>query len=157
MKAWFSQFNPREQLSLLALGMALSAYLLYMLLWSPLQDLRDQMEIRNQGVATLLLRVDSMVSEIIHLREGGSSNGSKRNLTVMINTSTTQAGLSVSRLQPNSRGEVQVRIEGEAFDDILSWLHTIEMREGLLLREVSITQAGADGRVNATVRIAQRS
>jgi hypothetical protein len=31
----------------------------------------------------------------------------------------------------------------------------MEFREGLLVREVSITQAGSAGRVNATVRIAQ--
>ena len=63
--------------------------------------------------------------------------------------------LQVSRLQPNSRGEIQVRLEGAAFDDLLAWLHDMEQGEGLLVREVSITQAGTVGRVNATVRVAQ--
>jgi len=63
--------------------------------------------------------------------------------------------LQVSRLQPNSRGEIQVRLENAAFDDLLQWLHQMEYREGLLVREVSVTQTGAVGRVNATVLIGQ--
>ena len=39
--------------------------------------------------------------------------------------------------------------------DVLGWLYAMEYGEGLLVREVSITQAGAVGRVNATVRVAQ--
>ena len=63
--------------------------------------------------------------------------------------------LPVSRLQPNSRREIQVRLESAAFDDLIAWLHQMEYGERLLVREVSITQAGSAGRVNATVRIAQ--
>ena len=81
--------------------------------------------------------------------------GSKRNITTLINQSTARLKLPVSRLQPNSRGEIQVRLENAVFDDILKWLHAMEYREGLLVREVSITQAGTKGRVNATVRMAQ--
>jgi type II secretory pathway component PulM len=48
-----------------------------------------------------------------------------------------------------------VRLEAAAFDDLLMWLHEMEYTEALLVREVSVTQAGSAGRVNATVRIAQ--
>jgi type II secretory pathway component PulM len=48
-----------------------------------------------------------------------------------------------------------VRLEGASFDDALRWLHEMEYQEGLLLRELSVTQTGTVGRVNITVRIAQ--
>ena len=155
MKQWFSQFNQREQLSVLLLGLALALYLIYMMLWRPLEDLRDQMEVRNEGVASLLQTVDAMVSEILVLRDSGTSGGPKKNLMALINSSTSEAGLAVSRIQPNSRGEIQVRIEGETFDELLAWMHVMELRESLLVREVAITQSGTAGRVNATIRIAQ--
>jgi type II secretory pathway component PulM len=63
--------------------------------------------------------------------------------------------LPVIRLQPNSRGEIQVRVENASFDDVIKWLHEMESGEGLLVREVSLTQANAAGRVNVTVRIAE--
>lgn len=155
MKAWFAQLNQREQLSLMILGAALLAYLVYMLLWSPLDRRRDQLAQQNRGVAESLQRVDAMVSEVIMLRDSDARPGQRRNLTSLINQSTARRQLQVSRLQPNSRGEIQVRLESAVFDAVLAWLHELEYREGLLVREVSITQSGASGRVNATVRIAQ--
>ena len=155
MKAWFSQLEQREQLSLLVLGFALGLYVVYMLVWSPLDRQRDQLALQNQAVASSLQRVDTMVSEITQLRGSGGRTSQRRNLTSLINQSTARLELQVNRLQPNSRGEIQVRLEGAAFDNLLLWLHEMEYRESLLVREVSITQSGTVGRVNATVRIAQ--
>ncbi len=142
-------------MSLLALGFALTLYLLYMVIWAPLDSMRDSLRVQNQGVASSLQRVDAMVSEILQLRDSGTRTSSRRNLTSLINQSTSRLQLQVTRLQPNSRGEIQVRLENAAFDDVLLWLHEMEYREGVLVREVSITQVGTVGRVNATVRIAQ--
>ena len=154
MKSWFLRLDQREQLSLLLLTFALGLYVLYMLVWSPLDSARDQLALQNRGVSESLQRVDALVSEITQLRDSGGSS-KRRNLTSLINQSTARLQLQVSRLQPNSRGEIQVRLESAAFDDLLLWLHEMEYREALLVREVSITQGGAVGRVNATVRIAQ--
>lgn len=155
MKEWFSQLNQREQMSLLALGLALGLYFLYIIIWSPLNNRREELALQNGAVAESLERVDAMVSELLQLRSSGSKPGAKRNLITVINASTTRLQLSVSRLQPNSRGEIQVRLESATFDDVLRWLHEMEYREGLLVRELSVSQTGTVGRVNVTVRIAQ--
>lgn len=152
---WFDRFNTREQLSLLALGIALALYLLYMLAWGPLDRARDEMKARNESVALSLGRVDAMVSEVLALRESGESGNSRRNLTSLVNQTTAAAGLAVSRLQPNSRGEIQVRLEGVDFSQLMGWLYEVEYGQALLVREVSITQSGTVGRVNATIRLGQ--
>ena len=85
----------------------------------------------------------------------GAVANRRGNLASIINQSTGRLQLQVSRLQPNARGDIQVRLENAVFDDLLAWLYEMEFREGLLVREVSIARAGAAGRVNATVRIAQ--
>ena len=155
MKEWFSQLNQRDQMSLLLLGLALALYLLYMFVWSPLDSQREQLAVQNSAMAESRTRVDAMVSELLQLRQGGVQTGARRNLTSVINESTSRLQLPVIRLQPNSRGEIQVRVENAAFDDVLQWLHEMEFVEGLLVREVSVTQAGTVGRVNVTVRIAE--
>lgn len=155
MKDWFAQLNQREQMSLFILSLAVALYLLLMIVWSPLASKRDALEVQNSAIAGSLARVDAMVSELLQLRDGGASVNTSRNLTSLINQSTSRMELPVSRLQPSSRGDIQVRLENAAFDDVLEWLHEMEYREGLLVREVSVTQAGSVGRVNATVRIAQ--
>ena len=155
MKEWFSQLNQREQVSLILLSLALLLYLVYMFVWSPLDDNREDLVVQNVAVAESLVRVDAMVSELLQLRSGDGQAGAKRNLMNVINASTGRLQLPVSRLQPNSRGEIQVRLESASFDDALRWLHEMEYQEGLLLRELSVTQTGTVGRVNITVRIAQ--
>ena len=155
MKEWFSQLNQREQMSLLLLGLALGLYLLYIFIWSPLDNRREELALQNGAVAESLVRVDAMVSELLQLRSSGGKPDAKRNLMTVINESTTRLQLLVSRLQPNSRGEIQVRLENATFDNVLRWLHEMEYREGLLVRELSVTQTGTVGRVNVTVRIAQ--
>jgi len=154
LREWFAGLNQREQLSLIALGLALILYLLYMLAWAPLAERRERLEQQNVGVAESLQRVDAMVSEIMRLR-GGGAGAVQRNLTALVNASTARHALQVSRLQPNSRGDIQVRLENAAFDDLVAWLDELENRESLLVTEVSITQSGTSGRVNATIRISQ--
>lgn len=155
MKNWYAQLTQREQLSLLLVAGAVGIYLVYVLMISPLGAARDRLEQQNSGVAQSLQRVDVLVSQILALREGGAGSQRKRNLTTLINQTTAALDLPVARLQPNSRGELQVRLEGASFDDLISWLYQMEHREALLVRELSVTPAGSSGRVNATVRLAQ--
>jgi|GWRWMinimDraft_5_1066013.scaffolds.fasta_scaffold47679_2 general secretion pathway protein M len=156
MKQWFSQLSQRDQMSLLVLGLALALYLVYMFIWSPLDTRREELALQNTVIAESGVRVDAMVSQLLELRQGGApTGGAPRNLTAVINESTSRLQLPVMRLQPNSRGEIQVRLEDVSFDLALKWLHEIESREGLLVREVSVTKANTAGRASITVRIAE--
>ena len=155
MNKWYANLKQREQLSLLLLAAAVGIYLVYVVVWSPLSNSRNEMFRQNQSVASSLVRVDSMVSEVLLLRENGAGKTNKRNLSALINQSTNRMNLKVSRLQPNSRGEIQVRLENVTFDDFLAWLYEMEHNQGLFLREVSVTRSGSSGRVNSSVRLAQ--
>lgn len=155
MKQWFAGLTQREQLSLLIMGLAVALYLVFVIFISPLSQARDRMELQNRGVAQSLQRVDVLVSQILHLRETGNGSTANRNMTSLVNQTTSRYQLQVNRLQPNSRGELQVRLENAVFDDLVAWLHQVEYKEGLRVLETSITQAGTVGRVNATIRLAQ--
>ena len=155
MKQWFTGLTQREQLSLLIMGSAVALYLAFVIFIAPLSQARDRMVVQNRGVAESLQRVEVLVSQILHLRETGNGSSTNLNLTSLVNRSTSSYQLQVNRLQPNSRGELQVRLENAVFDDLIAWLYQVEYKEGLRVLETSITQAGTVGRVNATVRLAQ--
>ena len=156
MKEWFSKLEQREQMSVLLLSLVLAPYLLYMFVWSPLDNRREQLKVQNGAIAESRIRVDAMVSQLLQLQKGGvHATGTKRNLTSVINESTSRYQLPVIRLQPNSRGEIQLRLENAPFDNVLQWLHEMEYGKGLLVREVSVTQTGTVGHVNVTVRVAE--
>lgn len=154
IRQWFSRFTGREQLSLLALAAALAVFSAYHLIWSPVVAARDEMLRRNLASAESLQRVSAMVSEIAQRRESGDSGSQGRSITALVNQSSLEQGLTVTRLQPNSRGEVQVRFEAAAFDALMRWLDQLESGEGALVTELSLSESGTPGRVNATVRVA---
>lgn len=154
IRHWFYRFTGREQISLLLLAAALAAFFLYHLVWSPVIAARDEMAQRNLATAESLQRVSTLVSEIAQRRGVGSVLPPARSVTALVNQTSLELGLTVARLQPNTRGEVQVRFETAAFDALMRWLYQLESKEGALITELSLSESGAPGRVNATVRVA---
>lgn len=153
MKQWFLSLAQREQLAVLVLAAAVGAWLLAVLLLLPLERSRERMAASNRATAELLQRVDGLASALRQQRASDDGPAPSRNLTGLLNGSAEAAGLRITRLQPNSSGAVQLRFESVPFAALLRWLHDLEHGQGLRLEEVSISQAGAAGRVSATLRV----
>ena len=154
VRGWFQKLAPREQIYLLCGGAAVLLYLLLALLWWPLAQAQDEMAQRNEQLTQQLARVRLLAAE---LRQGGAEGGPEggRQLNQLINRAASQFDIRPSRIQPNARGEVQVRFDEVGFADFMGWLHHIELREGARLRELSINQGSRSGTVQATVRLGQ--
>jgi type II secretory pathway component PulM len=156
MRQWFEQFTPREQLYLLAAAAAVTLYILLMMVWRPVAELRDDMAQRNEDTTVLLGRVRAMAGELQQL-QSSSTAPRDRNMAQLINSSTSELGVRPSRIQPNSRGETQIRFEDVEFTRLMRWLHRMESVEGIPVREVAINQGERGGVVKATVRLGASS
>jgi type II secretory pathway component PulM len=141
MREWFNAQTPRDQIALIALV--------------PASEARSQMVANNKAATAQLARVEAKVSQLVDLRANGES-GQNQNLSSTLSAAAQNAGLIVKRLQPNSRGEVQVRFESVEFDALLQWLQTIEGNEGLRIIDASVSDAGRSGGVNATLRVREQ-
>lgn len=153
MKQWFYSLPRRDQLALAVLLLVLGLWLIFKVALGPAAAAREQMADNNRSAAALLARVDAKVTELQALRSLGENEGGG-NITALVSRSAEAAGLAISRLQPNSRGEVQVRFEGADFDRLLGWLAQVEGDQQLTVVDASIAQAGRAGGVNATLRLA---
>lgn len=151
MSRWFDALSRRDQVALLALGGALLVWVFFQLVVIELDGRRERLARANQQLAERLVRVDFKVEQLSGLRAGGG--GRQVNLTQTLSQASDAHGLAVKRLQPNSRGEVQIRFEGVAFDGLLQFLEEIEGRSGLRVLDASVGSAGRDGGVNATLRV----
>lgn len=152
MGRWFEALSRRDQVALLMLGGALLLWLFFQLVVIELDGRRARLTRANQMLAEQLVRVDYKVEQLSGLRAGGG--GRQVNLTQTLSQTSDALGLAVKRLQPNSRGEVQIRFEGVAFDGLLQFLEEIEGSLGLRVMDASVSSAGQDGGVNATLRVA---
>jgi len=153
MKKWFLTRPQNEQISLAVLAGALVVYGVWMGLLSPLQNARDEALMQNVRAAEVKQQVNAMVTEIQRLRGTGATQV-KANLLTLVNQVSQSQGLPISRIQPSSNGELQVRFESVLFNDVVGFLHQLETVEGVIVREVALTQTTA-GVVSATIRLAQ--
>ena len=151
VRQWFESLTARDQIALMILGAAVGLWVFVFLIFIELDGRRERLENGNQALAQKLHRVDLKVEQLAKLREGGG-NG-QVNLTRTLSQASEAHGLTVKRLQPNSRGEVQLRFEGVSFDGLLQFLEQIESSAELAVKEASISSAGRSGGVNATLRI----
>lgn len=155
MRDWFNAQNQRDQLALMALAAAVVLYSLVSFVLMPASAARSQMAANNTAALAQLARVEAKVSQLVDLR-ASSESGQNQNLSSTLSAAAQNAGLIVKRLQPNSRGEVQVRFESVEFDALLQWLQTIEGNEGLRIVDASVSDAGRSGGVNATLRVREQ-
>ena len=135
---WFRSYNEREQAYLLAAAGALVLYILYMGVWKPLAGLRDEMAQRNAVTEQTLSRVQALASELNQLKASGTGPRT-RNMNQLINASTSELGIRPTRIQP----------------ELLRWMHRIEYREGIAIKEVAINPGDRGGLVKATIRLGQ--
>lgn len=155
MREWFNAQTPRDQIALIALAAAVVIYGVVAFALVPASEARSQMMANNKAATAQLARVEAKVSQLVDLRANGES-GQNQNLSSTLSAAAQNAGLTVKRLQPNSRGEVQVRFESVEFDALLQWLQTIEGNEGLRIIDASVSDAGRSGGVNATLRVREQ-
>jgi type II secretory pathway component PulM len=151
---WFRRYTAREQAYLLAAAAALILYILYMGIWKPVAGMRDEMAQRNGATEQTLARVQALASELKQLRTSASGPRTT-NMNQLINASTAEVGIRPSRIQPNSRGEPQIRFENVGFAELLRWMHRMEFQEGIAIKEVAINPGDRGGLVKATIRLGQ--
>ena len=152
MRDWFATLPPRDQLALMILGGVVIVFATYRWALLPASESRQQMALNNTAAVQTLARVDQKVSRLLALRQTEGSQQS-RNLSSTLSAVAQNTGLTIKRLQPNSRGEVQVRFESVDFDALLQWLQTVEGSEGLRIIDASLSDGGRSGGVNATLRV----
>jgi type II secretory pathway component PulM len=151
MGGWFEALSRRDQIALLVLGGALTLWLFIQLVVIELDGRRARLTRANQMLSEQLVRVDFKTEQLAGLRAG--DGGRRVNLTQTLSQASDAHNLAVKRLQPNSRGEVQIRFEGVDFDGLLKFLEDIEGSSGLRVMDASVSSAGRDSGVNATLRV----
>lgn len=151
--SWFRARTPSEQVSLVALSVVGFLYCAIVLIINPIAAARDAAVLGNTRVIESKQRVEMMAAELERLRAGGGATQAP-NLMTLVNRVSQQLALAITRLQPSANGDLQVRFESVAFEDVLAFVYQLESVEGAIVREVTVSQA-QQGRVSATIRFGQ--
>jgi general secretion pathway protein M len=154
MLSRWRQLNGRDQAMLALLGAVLLLYVSYLALWRPLAAANRHLRQQNLAAADSLGAVTQLAAQYRELQKNqGAQRARSENLTQLIDRSVAANQLHMSRFQPGSGGDVQVRLDNAPFDQVLRWLYQLESAEAVTIRELAVAPGAGSGLVNVSVRL----
>jgi general secretion pathway protein M len=149
MKAYWQQLSDKEQRMVLIAAGSVTAVLIYLVLWIPLQ----------QGIDDQAKRLDSRQSQLQTMQEQAARLGTVKRSNSIRNTgsllsaidrSAKQLGIkaSIRKIQPAGTDGARVWLDGVSFDSFLQWLDQLEQKEAIFVSDLSIDRHEQQGRVN---------
>ena len=146
IKAWWYGLNLREQRLVLISALCVSVFLLYSLLWVPLNESLTNAEksvANRQALLTWVTENTARYQSIKSTTGGKKSSGS---LSSIVNRTAEQQQLTITRLQPQG-DSLQVWIDSAPFNQLLLWLENLASNEGLQVEAIDLAQGELPGEV----------
>lgn len=147
------QLSLRDQKMLALLAGAVLLYLLYQIFLHPLATANARLTAQNSAAQNSLAEVTQMAAQLRALQQTPQNGASGENLTQLVDRLVAANQLHMSRFQPGSSGDVQVRLDNVAFDQTLRWLNELESGNGVVVRELVVAPGAGSGLVNVSVRL----
>ena len=154
LKKWQQQLSLRDQKMLAILAGALVLFALYQIALRPIAAANARLAAQNAAAQNSLAEVTQMAAQLRVLQQTqAQQNGGGENLTQLVDRTVAANQLHMSRFQPGSSGDVQVRLDNVSFDQTLRWLNDLESAQSVAVRELVVAPGAASGLVNVSVRL----
>ena len=156
MKVWFSSLTQRERIMVQAAASVLVIFIIYLFFIDPINNNYIKNKKNVASAKQTLEWMKEAASEVKSLGGSRSSQevgeGTPLNLST-VDHSVRNAGLAsvMKRVQPEGKSGVRVWFENAPFDEVVSWLSTIESQHGLFVNEINVEQTESTGFVNVRV------
>ena len=146
LKSTFLQLSEREQRLVIISAVMLLVAIFYWGIWSPLNTSLEKSQNAVKNQTELLAWVQKNANKAVQLR---SSSGNKASfsgsLPQAVNQSASRMKIAISRMQPQG-DELQVWIDQAPFNDVLSWLQSLE-KTGVSILDIDIAESDLPGQV----------
>jgi general secretion pathway protein M len=146
LKSTFLQLSNREQRLVIISAVLVLVAIFYWGIWSPLSTSleRNQTAVNNQ--TELLEWVQKNANRAVQLRNSGGNKATfSGSLPQAVNQSANSMKIAISRMQPQD-DELQVWIDQAPFNDVLSWLQSLE-KTGVSILDIDIAESDLPGQV----------
>ncbi|MBL0709616.1 MAG: type II secretion system protein M [Colwellia sp.] len=147
MKQWWQQLNSREQGLVAVMGSTALVFLLYSLLWQPLNTNLANTEKKLANRQALLTWVNENTERYQQIKStSGSVKKSSGSLSSIISRTANQYQLTITRMQPQGES-LQVWLETAPFTELLFWLEHLANNEGLQVQAIDLARSDKAGEV----------
>lgn len=146
MKQWWLEQNTKDQRLIMLLGVVVSLFLFYTLVWQPLNENLIKAQTKLSKQQELSIWVKQHTAQYLELKKRGGNKKSTGSLTSKVNRTAKSLGITVARMQPQG-DDLLVWIDQVPFNSLLIWLEKISNQEGMRILAVDIAPADAQGTV----------
>ncbi len=157
MVGYWDGLQPRERVALAIGGAALLVALLYLSIWQPLMNAREEMRQEVIQQRALLHWMSAAADEAKQLRgsSGKAATQGGQSLLSLVDQSARKAemGGTIKRVEPDGK-QVRIWLDGVSFDKLIDWLERLERERSVHVVNATIERAGASGIVDARLRLA---
>lgn len=154
----WSALSPREQWMAVAAGVFIGFYLLYSVLYQPLESETETLAQKIQAQQQTYQQLKAITQKVEVLRQTLPANSGtdlaagSQSLMAVLDDSGQQMGIkpSIKRVIPDGTDEVSLWLEAIEFDKLSFWLAVLETRHRIEISQTSINaDANRAGVVNA--------
>jgi len=143
MKTWWQQLNLREQRLVIVMSALISVFILYSVIWQPMNESIAKSKAKIDRQQALLTWVQENTQRYQQAkRNGGGSSG--ESLSSIVNRTSRIEKITITRMQPQG-DDLQVWIDEISFNQLLSWLERLSVRDGLQVKSIDLSKAEQQG------------
>ncbi|MEE4297745.1 MAG: type II secretion system protein M [Wenzhouxiangella sp.] len=157
MTELWSRLNRRQQGLLIAAALIVTGVIVFVGLWEPLVEVRDQRRDQVAAQQALVSWLDAVGPIASDLRQRASRNqaGTPRSLLGLADETARAAGLagSLSRIEPAGEDRVRVWLDQAEFVATMQWLDGLASGQPVSISQLNLERAGTSGQVNVRVTL----
>jgi general secretion pathway protein M len=150
MKEWWNNLALREK-QMVSLGaVILGALLIYLLLWSPLDNavsnLRNEIH-HNQELLTWMMDADKRLQNLAKSGQPKQPAAVSGSLLSIVQKQINRTSLvsSLSQMHQTDSDSVQLTFQKVEFDKLISWLIELTRDQGITITQMTVTPSPTPG------------
>ena len=155
MKEWFTGLALRERTMVSIAAVVVVLALVYAVAWGPLASSVSRLQQSVEEQQALKQWMQQSAAEVNQLRGAAGAAADHRSLLAVVDQTAKQSqlGPAVKRIEPDGQELVRVSLEQVSFDDMMTWLGSLQRSSGVSVADLSIDRQADSGRVNARITL----
>ena len=152
LKQRFLDLSPRDQLFLVGGAGILLVFILLFGVLFPMQDELAKARKQNASALKEQQEVRSLAGRVLASQQGAQGGNQQQSLNGLLNKTLSQHELTMENFQP-SGNQARVRLSSSDFNKVFAWMHELEIKHGVNIKDVTITSDQSPGSVLVNLQL----
>ncbi len=155
--AWFYGQSHRDQLALTWMAVAVALFLVFILVWRPVQEYLEKSKLEAQSAYEDLVWMKENELRARQLSRQGSgapkAQLSGSSLLSTVGNTAQKYKVELQRFEPRGEDKVNVALDKVDFNQMMLWLGELNARYGIAVEQISVDKSDQPGQVSARLTL----